>query len=642
MKTQQLSKAAPARAALIRLAGVGAAVCLLCSSVLAQLIVTPTVNSFSSAFGPRVPGHLVDGSGLTAGPSGILGAADSTHGNDVDSSMWYSDPFLTPPDTTPWVVLDMGGEYDLQTTRLWQFNQSPYGFTVYGAAEVEVSVSVDNTNFTSLGSVFPLRAGGTNGEPAQDFSTAANKLRYVKLQIWTSFGGAQATGLSEVRLVVNSNTAPPVITSQPQNQVATNGGSATFSVTAIGPTPISYQWRFNGTNLTDGASVSGATTSGLVLNGVSLASEGNYDVVVTNVNGPVLSAAARLVLGSPMITQQPQNWLNIVGQVASFTVAATDFAGNPANVTFQWQKNGTNLVNGGNISGATTTNLLVSSVTLNDDGGYRVLVTDSIIGKVTTSRTATLTAAPLPVVGLGMSSSQLLLAPGVVGYSSYFGPRTPTHLTDGSGLTVGPSGILGAADTTCDNNVDASMWYSDPFLGAGDTTPWVIFDLGGRYGLTTTRIWQYNQSPYGFTVYGAADVELYFSGTDTNSFTPFDPDLFPARAGGTNGEPAQDFSTPVTGVRYVKLQIWSSFGGAQATGLSEVRFVSNDKRVNVVLGQGVIGLHYQVQYSSSLAPGSWQVLQDIPSLAVTPLTVTDPTPPSAQSGRYYRAVLILP
>ena len=64
--------------------------------------------------------------------------------------------------------------------------------------------------------------------------------------------------------------------------------------------------------------------------------------------------------------------------------------------------------------------------------------------------------------------------------------------------------------------------------------------------------------------------------------------------------------------------------------------------MNVVLSQAVLGLHYQIQYSTSLAPNSWQVLQDIPSLAVTPLTVVDPAPPGSQSRRYYRAELILP
>lgn len=618
------------------------ATCLLGISAPAQLITTPTVNSYSSYFGPRSPTHLVDGSGLTAGPSALLGAADSTHGNDVDGSMWYSDPFANPADTTPWVVLDLGAEYDLQTTRLWQYNQSPYGFTVYGAAEVEVSVSTDSTNFTSLGSIFPVRAGGTNGEPAQDFSSASPKVRYVKLQIWTSFGGAQATGLSEVRFLVDSNTAPPVIVAQPQNQVATNGGSATFTVAAIGPTPISYRWRFNGTNLVDGANISGAGLDALVLNGVNLSSEGAYDVIVSNVHGAVISTPATLVLGSPLIALQPQNVTNVVGRTASFTVLASDYAGNPDTVTFQWQKNGTNLTDGGNISGTTTTNLVISNITTSDSAGYRVRITDTVIGKARNSRTATLIAAPYPVIEVNISSAQLLLAPSVLDHSSHFGPRTPQHLTDGSGLTTGPSGILGAADSTHGTDTDASMWYSDPFLTPADTTPWVIFDFGGAYEITTTRIWQYNQPPYDFTVYGAAEVELSFSSTDTNTFTSITPNITPTRAGGTNGEPAQDFSTAYASARYAKLQIWTSFGGAQATGLSEVRFVSNDKRMNVVLGQGVLGLHYQVQWSATLASNSWQVLQDIPSLGSTPLTVTDPTPPTTLSRRYYRVVLVLP
>lgn len=42
--------------------------------------------------------------------------------------------------------------------------------------------------------------------------------------------------------------AQPVITSQPTNQLALNGGTATFSVMATGAGPFTYQWLFNGTN----------------------------------------------------------------------------------------------------------------------------------------------------------------------------------------------------------------------------------------------------------------------------------------------------------------------------------------------------------------------------------------------------------
>jgi len=39
------------------------------------------------------------------------------------------------------------------------------------------------------------------------------------------------------------------ITVQPQSQIVSNGGTAIFSVTASGPGPFNYTWRFNGTNL---------------------------------------------------------------------------------------------------------------------------------------------------------------------------------------------------------------------------------------------------------------------------------------------------------------------------------------------------------------------------------------------------------
>ena len=642
MKPQRKSQAIIASISALRgaprMLAVGVAATCLGLSASAQLIVTPTVVTNSSAFGPRIAQHIVDGSGLTAGPSGILGAADSTHGNAVDSSMWYSNPFLTPPDTTPWVVLDFGAVYNLQTTRIWQYNQSPYDFTVYGAAEVEISVSSDNTNFASLGSVFPARAGGTNGEPAQDFSTPTNGVRYVKLQIWITFGGAQATGLSEARFVVDSSNAPPVITGQPQNKTVPLDGTASFTVTAIGPTPFTYQWRKDGTNLTDGGNLSGAASSNLVVTSVNIASEGNYDVVIGNANGSITSTKAILLIAGPVITQQPQNVTKAVGMTASFTAAAADSGGNPTNVTYQWRKNGTNLVDGGNISGATTTNLVISGLITNDNGTYRVLVTDNN-GKTTLSANANLIVAPYPTISLSFST-QPIVAATVISNSSYFGQRTPQHIVDGSGLSVGPSGILGAADSTHGNNVDSSMWYSDPFLTPPDTTPYVVLDLGGDYDLQTTRIWQYNQSPYGFTVYGAAEVEISVS-SDNVSYNSLGS-VFPTRAGGTNGEPAQDFSTPTNGVRYVKLQIWISFGGAQATGLSEVRFVAAGIRPSITLSNVVLGLHYRIEYNTTLNPGTWQVLGEIPTLYNSPLSVVDGVQTSTQATRFYRAVLVLP
>src|SRR5258708_22034669 len=46
------------------------------------------------------------------------------------------------------------------------------------------------------------------------------------------------------------NTFPASIVTQPHNQTVNAGTSASFSVVASGTAPLTYQWQFNGTNLT--------------------------------------------------------------------------------------------------------------------------------------------------------------------------------------------------------------------------------------------------------------------------------------------------------------------------------------------------------------------------------------------------------
>src|SRR5262249_30183475 len=56
-------------------------------------------------------------------------------------------------------------------------------------------------------------------------------------------------------LTVTTTNVPPSITAQPQPLTVNQGSNATFSVTATGTVPLSYQWQFNAAN------ISGATTS---------------------------------------------------------------------------------------------------------------------------------------------------------------------------------------------------------------------------------------------------------------------------------------------------------------------------------------------------------------------------------------------
>ena len=83
---------------------------------------------------------------------------------------------------------------------------------------------------------------------------------------------------------------PPSILVQPASQTVAVGQSATFSVTAAGLPPLSYQWRFNN------APLAGATNAILTLLGVQTANAGNYAVWVSNVGGLVLSSNAALTV----------------------------------------------------------------------------------------------------------------------------------------------------------------------------------------------------------------------------------------------------------------------------------------------------------------------------------------------------------
>jgi hypothetical protein len=72
--------------------------------------------------------------------------------------------------------------------------------------------------------------------------------------------------------------------------------------------------------------------------------------------------------GAPVITNQPSHTTVSAGADATLTVGVS----NPAGVSYQWQFYGTNISDGGNISGATTDTLMISNVSTNDVGHYRV------------------------------------------------------------------------------------------------------------------------------------------------------------------------------------------------------------------------------------------------------------------------------
>ncbi len=71
------------------------------------------------------------------------------------------------------------------------------------------------------------------------------------------------------------------------------GTDITFSVVATGTAPLSYQWQYNGINLT------GAIGSSLTITNAQMTASGSYTVQVSNAAGFAISASAMLTVNLP-------------------------------------------------------------------------------------------------------------------------------------------------------------------------------------------------------------------------------------------------------------------------------------------------------------------------------------------------------
>jgi glucose/arabinose dehydrogenase len=139
--------------------------------------------------------------------------------------------------------------------------------------------------------------------------------------------------------IVYNNTTAPFITNQPVDLTIGEGQPATFSVTALGSTPLSYQWKKNGVN------IPGAVNATLTFASASLADNGDYSVVVSNTTGNETSASATLtVLENELPTAEillpAAGGTYIAGTNINFSGTGTDAEdGELPAAAFSWQIN---------------------------------------------------------------------------------------------------------------------------------------------------------------------------------------------------------------------------------------------------------------------------------------------------------------
>jgi beta-galactosidase len=259
---------------------------------------TPAVNSGDSASNFTVnvtnasgtttstPAVLTVNSSMLMGPNLALnrpvyesaGQNDATFGpgSAVDGNLTtrWSSAFVDPS----WIFVDLGTAQTINQVILrWE--------NAYGT-KYQIRVSNDAKTWTP---VFAQSAGQGGTENITFVPLSA---RYVQM-----YGTARATpyGYSLYEFEVYGPTTAPTIATQPANQSATAGSTATFTVAAGGTGPFIYQW------LKNGVAIPGATSASYTTSTLAATDNGGlYSVTIGNAagTGTVTSIAATLSVGN--------------------------------------------------------------------------------------------------------------------------------------------------------------------------------------------------------------------------------------------------------------------------------------------------------------------------------------------------------
>jgi uncharacterized repeat protein (TIGR03803 family) len=284
------------------------------------------------------------------------------------------------------------------------FTSSPVSLSADG------SDGVTTVNFFDLfnGNTILIGPGGaspfTENEYDYDWSVAAADNGTHQVFAVASDDSGNSVTSAPVAVIINiSQTSPPgtvTITAPDDNSVYSNSDEIAIAAelsSNIKDTVSAVSFFDNSTDLlgvtysapyvlTPGWSISAADNGSHQLTAVASDNSGDSwtsSPITITIQIPI----------APSITNQPQSVLAPVGSHVTFTAGATG-----TDLSFQWERNGVILNNGGEIAGATSNMLTLASITTNDAGIYNVVVSNSL-GTVSSSAAQLTVILPgLPVI----------------------------------------------------------------------------------------------------------------------------------------------------------------------------------------------------------------------------------------------------
>jgi hypothetical protein len=300
------------------------------------------------------------------------------------------------------------------------------------------------------------------------------------------------------------NSGSGTVTVNPLPTVSVNsatvcaGGSATLTATTSANSP-SYLW-----------SPGGATTASIT---VSPASTTTYTVTVTDgTTGCVNSGSGTVTVNPlPIITTDTTNQTACAGSQVTWSVVASG----AGTITYQWQRDGTNLVEGAdNFTGVTSATLTNSVVSAVDDvgatNGYQCVVS---LGSCSVNSTeVALTVNPLPTVSV---NSTTVCAGGSATLTATTSANSPSYLWSDNETTASIT-VSPASTTTYTVTVtDGTTGCVNSGSGTVTVNPLPTITLGSgpsvTYGSTSANL------PYTATTGSPNQYSIMFDGTAHSS-----------------------------------------------------------------------------------------------------------------------------
>ena len=274
--------------------------------------------------------------------------------------------------------------------------------------------------------------------------------------------------------------------------------------------------------------------------------DGKVDLISANSGNNTLTVwtnATVFPMTVPLITSQPQSQTNFVSATVTFQVGATS----SIPVSYQWLKNSTKLVDGGNLSGAHTNTLTITGISYSDAAIYSVIVSNTN-GSVASSNAVLTVIPPRPATGVATLTGDFVTGVSITDGGGGYTNIPLVRFIGGGGSGAGAYAVVSNGVVTGIIVTNAGFGYANapvmvidpPFISNPiiSVTPmsFLAFSnltVGGTYQLQQSLQWYWTNRTSGFMASNTIYTQMVAGAVGSGNYRL-----------ALNPAPAQAFATP--------------------------------------------------------------------------------------------------